>query len=42
MRLPLIGSQQNLTPIYTKFSYQQIWHQRKYCLLDFLSLPEPD
>lgn len=42
MRLPLIGSQQNLAPIYTKFSYQQIWHQRKYWLLDFLSLPEPD
>lgn len=42
MRLPLIGSQQILAPIYTKFSYQQIWHQRKYWLLDFLILPEPD
>lgn len=41
MRLPLIGSQQNLAPTYTEFSYQEIWHQRNYSLLDFLSLPEP-
>lgn len=41
MRLPVIGSQQNLAPTYTEFFYQQIWHQRNYSLPDFLILPEP-
>lgn len=40
MRLPLIGSQQNMAPTYYEFSYQQIWYQRNYSLLEFLSLPE--
>lgn len=41
MRLPVIGSQQNLAPTYTEFFYQQIWNQKNYSLLDFLILPEP-
>lgn len=38
MRLLITGSQQNLAS--TEFSYQQIWHQRNYSLVGFLSLPE--